>query len=378
MTLTCHAAGKFLQSLGDPTWHASMRLRVSHTLLTILLPCLPYAVQAGGGGYAKSVASSKAPITLLYDTRFELHDPGSSHPEQASRVSAIVERLRHNDQLQPFLRWPTFSAATRTDLLRVHSPGYLALLEAEQAGIQPGQHRQLSTGDSVLSQHSLSVAHLASGAGMAGVDAVMTHQSAMAFALVRPPGHHATRDRGMGFCLTNHIAVAARYAQHKYGIQRILIVDIDVHHGNGTQDIFYADNSIFYFSAHQHPLYPGSGRPSETGVGKGLGYTMNIDLAPGSSEAPVLQAIQQQLVPAMQQFRPELILVSAGLDAHQGDTLGALQYSDHGYAAIATSLKQLAAEHAQSRMVWMLEGGYVPANNANAVEAIIAALLMQP
>jgi acetoin utilization deacetylase AcuC-like enzyme len=145
---------------------------------------------------------------------------------------------------------------------------------------------------------------------------VMTQKSAMAFALVRPPGHHATRDRGMGFCLINHIAVAARYAQQRYGIQRILIVDIDVHHGNGTQDIFYADHSVFYFSAHQHPLYPGSGRPGETGTGPGLGYTMNVDVSPGSNESRLLQG--------------------------------------------------------------MLEGGYVPANNANAVESIIRTLVTPP
>lgn len=356
-----------------------MSRRVSQALLmTLLLPCLPYSAAQAEDGYTKSGSQSKAAMTMLYDTRFELHDPGPGHPERASRVSTIVEHLKHNPQLNAFLRWPSFTAASRPDLLRVHSPAYLDLLDREQASVKAGQHQLLSTGDTVLSQHSLVVATLASGAVMAGVDAVMTQQSPTAFALVRPPGHHATRDRGMGFCLINHIAVAARYAQQKYGIQRILIVDIDVHHGNGTQDIFYADNSVFYFSAHQHPLYPGSGRPSETGAGPGVGYTMNVDVPAGSNESRLLQAIEQPLAQAMQEFRPELIMVSAGLDAHQGDTLGALQYSDDGYAAVAKAIKALAAKHAQGRMVWMLEGGYVPTNNANAVEAMIHSLVASP
>jgi len=341
------------------------------SLLVLGLPCVPEAAAQDGA----PVISGKPPITMLYDARFEAHDPGPEHPEQAGRVRAIVERLQQSAAWQPLLRWPAFSAATRADLLRVHSAAYLDLLDREQAGVHAGEHSSLSTGDTVISQHSLAVATLASGAGMAGVDAVMSQASATAFALVRPPGHHATRDRGMGFCLTNHIAVAARYAQKRYAIQRILIVDIDVHHGNGTQEIFEADNSVFYFSAHQHPLYPGSGRPAERGVGAGLGYTMNIDVPPGSNEQVLLHALDQQLAPAMQQFRPELILVSAGLDAHAGDRLGALQYSDAGYGNIATRIKQLADTYAQGRMLWMLEGGYVPVQNANAVEAILAALL---
>ncbi|MFQ6405492.1 histone deacetylase [Methylophilus sp. 'Pure River'] len=348
-----------------------MKRYFSPIVLSLLLPCMPEAAAQDGA----TAISGKTPITMLYDTRFEAHDPGPEHPEQARRVSAIVERLQHHESLQPFLRWPTFAAATRADLLRVHSAAYLDLLNAEQARVPAGTHRPLSTGDTVISQHSLAVATLASGAGMAGIDAVMSQPSPLAFALVRPPGHHATRDRGMGFCLTNHIAVAARYAQQRYAIQRILIVDIDVHHGNGTQEIFEADNSVFYFSAHQHPLYPGSGRPSEQGVGAGLGYTMNVDVPPGSNEQVLLHALDQQLVPAMQQFRPQLILVSAGLDAHAGDRLGALQYSDAGYGNIAIRIKQLADAYAQGRMLWMLEGGYVPVQNANAVEAILTALL---
>jgi len=242
-----------------------MRLALFTLLLSILLACLPDAV-----AQEASATPAKAAITILYDARFELHDTGPDHPEQAPRVSAIVERLQHSASLKPWLRWPTFSAATRTDLLRVHSPAYLDLLDAEQARVKPGEQRPLSTGDTIISAHSVAVAMLASGAGMAGVDAVMTQPTPVAFALVRPPGHHATRERGMGFCLTNHIAVAARYAQQHYAIQRILIVDIDVHHGNGTQAIFEADNSVFYFSAHQHRCTLGVVAPQSKGWGLAL------------------------------------------------------------------------------------------------------------
>lgn len=316
-------------------------------------------------------------VTVLYSDRFLLHDAGPGHPDTPDRLGYIVEYLRQHKTLATSLRWPAFPAATRQDLLAVHQASYLDLLEAEQQQLMHQPYLALSTGDTVISKHSLEVAKLASGAAMAGVDAVMQNKSSSAFALVRPPGHHATPNRGMGFCIYNHIAVAARYAQKKYGVQKILIVDIDVHHGNGTQDIFGQDDSVFYFSAHQHPLYPRSGRPEENGHGKGKGFTMNVDVPSGSDEAIILRAISTQLEPAMQHFRPELIMVSTGLDAHKGDLLGGLDYSDAGYAAIAQKLVNLARQYAQGRTVWVLEGGYVPENNAKAVAAILQELALQ-
>ena len=151
-----------------------------------------------------------------------------------------------------------------------------------------------------------------------------------AFALVRPPGHHASSSMGMGFCVYNSVAVVARYLQKKYGLERILIVDFDVHHGNGTQDIFYEDNNVLYFSVHQHPLFPGTGRPNEIGKGEGEGYTLNVELPKGSGNNEVIEAFNLQLKPAMDQFRPEFVLVSAGFDAHKGDPLGQLNYTDEG------------------------------------------------
>ncbi|MDP8567884.1 histone deacetylase family protein [Methylophilus aquaticus] len=321
-----------------------------------------------------TTAAERLPVTMVYDARLLSHDVGPGHPENAARLSHIVTHLQQHPLLNHHLRWPIVHPATEADLLRVHTPEYLAQLEAAHATLLPGQYLTLSTGDTVISQGSLAVAKLATGAALAGVDAVMQQQSKAAFALVRPPGHHATANRGMGFCIYNHVAVAARYAQQQYGVRHVLIVDIDVHHGNGTQAIFDADQSVFYFSAHQHPLYPGTGLGNERGEGVGLGTTMNIQVPAGSSADRLLNAWQQQLVPAMQNFRPELIIVSAGLDAHTGDYLGQLRYSDAAYAAIANHIQVLANRYAQGRMVWVLEGGYVPANNAQAVEAILTTL----
>jgi acetoin utilization deacetylase AcuC-like enzyme len=337
----------------------------SYFLGCFLLSILPLEAQA-------------SPVTILYSDRFLQHDTGTGHPETPDRLAYIVQHLKQHKTLNANLHWPTFSAAKRENLLAVHQASYLDLLETEQQQLTTSKpYLTLSTGDTVISRDSLEVAKLASGAAMAGVDAVMQSKTKSAFALVRPPGHHATADRGMGFCIYNHVAVAARYAQKQYGVQKILIVDIDVHHGNGTQDIFDLDDTVFYFSAHQHPLYPRSGRPAEVGSGRGKGYTMNVDVPAGNDEAILLSAIDRQLVSAMQRFRPELILVSAGLDTHQGDLLGGLNYSDAGYAAIARKLTNLANQYAQGKTVWVLEGGYVPANNAHAVESILHTLVVQ-
>lgn len=340
-------------------------MRLLPTLLSLcLLPCV-----------MPDKAFAEQGVTMLYDSRFLLHDPGEYHPESAVRLKQIVTHLQWHADLSPYLRWPEFQPARREDLLRVHSADYLELLENEQARVRPGQHRSLSTGDTELSGQTLAVAKLASGAVMAGVDAVMRGETQTAFALVRPPGHHASRDRGMGFCVYNHVAVAARYAQYHYGIRRILIVDFDVHHGNGTQAIFYADPDVFYFSAHQSPLYPGTGRTQERGTGAGLGNTLNIEVPAGRDAGMILRALREPLTVAMQRFQPELILVSAGLDAHDGDTLGGLRYQDKDYAEIVQVLRKLAKNSAQGRMVLALEGGYVPANNAGAVAAILSVLV---
>ena len=212
------------------------------------------------------------------------------------------------------------------------------------------------------------------GAGLVAADEVMKGNVKAAFSFNRPPGHHATKDRAMGFCIFNHAAITARYLQQKYGIHKVLIIDFDVHHGNGTQDIFYEDPSVFYFSIHQHPLYPGSGRPSEIGSGAGEGTTLNVDLPEGAGDERFIQGINTYLIPKMMDFKPEFILVSAGFDAHQGDLLGRLAYTSRGYKEVAKMINSMQKQYQSKGIIYMLEGGYVPENIEEASRAIIEEL----
>ena len=318
-------------------------------------------------------------VAIFYSDTFLLHDTGAHHPENADRLKKVIAQLKNKVNLSSALIWPSFLPATRQQLALVHTPQYLQLVEDETSALVNNSKNnsvvQLSTGDTNISRHTQTVAMLAVGAGIAAADAVMARRVTSAFAIIRPPGHHATQSRGMGFCVYNNIAVTARYLQKQHGIKRILIVDFDVHHGNGTQAIFDDDSSVFYFSVHQHPLYPGTGMPTEKGTGKGLGYTLNVALPAGAGDVALLNALQQQLKPAMVSFKPEFILVSAGFDAHNNDPLGGLKYSDAGYAQVATELSAIANQSAAGRMVYMLEGGYSADNIANAVNGIVEVLV---
>ncbi|QDD12357.1 histone deacetylase [Candidatus Methylopumilus rimovensis] len=313
-------------------------------------------------------------IAVLYDDQFLLHNTGLNHPENPSRITHAIDFLKKEYQLKSHLIWPSFDYAPIDLISLVHSEKYINLVKLESERLNKSV-ATLSTGDTVISDKSYQVARKSVGAMIEGIDQIMQGKVSSAFAFTRPPGHHASRDKGMGFCVFNNVAIAAKYLQNKYGIKRILIVDFDVHHGNGTQDIFYSDNSVFYFSIHQHPFYPGTGRQTERGIGNGYGFTLNIDLPKGAGDREFIEGLTNQLIPAMDKFKPEFILVSAGFDAHENDLLGQLKYSNDGYKKAADILLSLAKKYSMNRMMFVLEGGYEPTNIKDASESILNAMI---
>ncbi len=286
---------------------------------------------------------------MLADPICKQHLTGPEHPERPERFDAALSAVKRLDLLRLDPR-----KALEQDVVLCHSPLYFQTAKRE---ILSG-FGDLSTGDTAVSEASLDVALYAVGAGISAVDAVFTRKVQNAFCIVRPPGHHATPDRGMGFCIFNNIAIAARYAQRKYGVERVLIADWDVHHGNGTQDIFYDDGSVFFFSTHQYPWYPGTGAADETGSGAGDGKTMNCPLPAGSGRKEIVGAFRERLVPAADVFKPDLVLISAGFDSREGDPLGHFFLEDPDFADLTRIMLEIADRHAGGRLVSMLEGGY--------------------
>lgn len=307
---------------------------------------------------------------LVADPLCETHDPGPGHPEQPRRFRAVMDALESAGLTAKLTRLDPRDA-TLDDLALVHTRGYLALAERE---IRAGAN-QLSTGDTSVDTHSWAAAQRAAGSALAAIDAVCTGHAQRAFCIVRPPGHHASADRGMGFCVVNNIAIAARHAQQRHGIGKVLVVDWDVHHGNGTQDIFYDDGSVFFCSTHQSPWYPGTGARDETGAGTGLGCTMNFPLPAGAGRAEVLGALETKLVAAMEKFKPELVLVSAGFDSRHRDPLGQFTLTDDDFTDLTKLVRKIADDHSQGRVVSLLEGGYSLRGLAAAATAHASALL---
>jgi acetoin utilization deacetylase AcuC-like enzyme len=307
---------------------------------------------------------------LVLAAAFSDHLTGEGHPERPGRVEAIERRLIA-DGITPRTVPIAAVAATEEQILRCHAADYLRLVRAE---VEAGR-RTVSTGDTPLSPRSFATAALAAGGVVAAVDAVMTGRVRNAFAVVRPPGHHATPARGMGFCLFNNVAIAARHAQAAHGVRRVLIADWDVHHGNGTQDIFYEDGSVFFFDTHQHPLYPGTGAATETGRGPGLGATLNCPFPAGAGRAEIVAAFRERLVPAAETFQPELVLVSAGFDSREGDPLGGFRLTDDDFFELTGIVRGIADRHAGGRIVSTLEGGYALDGLATAAAAHVRGLL---
>lgn len=293
------------------------------------------------------------PTAFIADAIYRQHDPGWNHPESPDRYDAVWRVLQ--DQGLTEMMIPLVPRlATEEELAFCHDPSYIAQARHE---IQSGMN-QLGSGDTAVSLRSYEVARYAVGGTLRAVDAVMAGSARNAFCLARPPGHHATPTRGMGFCVFNNIAIAARYAQRKHGVERILIADWDVHHGNGTQDIFYRDPSVFYFSTHQAPLYPFTGWPEEVGEGLGQGTTMNRTFVAGAGRDEILSVYEKDLAQAMESFRPQLVMISAGFDGRVSDPLGQLTLTDADFKELTACLMGLAARYADDRVVSVLEGGY--------------------
>lgn len=306
---------------------------------------------------------------LVADPVSKLHDPGWDHPECPGRYDAAYLGLCRDGFLD-HLEKIRSREAVADELERVHARGYIDQAERD---IRDGCDA-LRTGDTSVCPGTWTAALHAAGGTLNAVSAVMAREVKNAFCLVRPPGHHATSDRGMGFCVFNNVALAARHAQVVHGAKRVLIVDWDVHHGNGTQDIFYRDPSVFYFSVHQWPLYPGTGSVEERGAGEGEGTTLNLPVSAGVGGEVVLGGMERALVPAMADFQPELVLVSAGFDSRERDPLGELRLTDEDFRSMTRQVLGLAADYAGGRLVSVLEGGYGLEGLARAVRAHVEEL----
>jgi acetoin utilization deacetylase AcuC-like enzyme len=307
---------------------------------------------------------------VVIDQGYLKHLPGESHPERPERIQALLNLAGALDKQMFELASPR--AATRADVESTHGADHVRLVESTSK-----HNRYALDGDTITCRDSFGVALLAVGGFLTLLDAIASKQSSNGFALVRPPGHHALRDHAMGFCLFNTMAIGAEYLKRVYGAKKILIMDWDVHHGNGTQAAFYDDPTVFFISTHQFPFYPGSGAVNETGVGAGEGLTLNVPLPAGCTDVEYLQVFQDIVVPAAEKFQPDWILVSAGFDPHRRDPLGGMNVTEEGFGAMARLLLALANRFADGRIAFLLEGGYDLAGLRDSVAAVLAAMQAQ-
>lgn len=312
-----------------------------------------------------------AKTAVVVDDQYLKHQPGEFHPERPERIKVLLDMAHALDAAKFQLLPPR--AATREEIAACHSADYLNLVAATSQ-----QNEYALDGDTVTCRDSFAVALLATGGFLRVLDAIAAKEIDNGFALVRPPGHHALQDRAMGFCLFNTIAVGAEYLKRAHGAKRVLIVDWDVHHGNGTQAAFYDDPSVLFISTHQFPYYPGSGAINEIGRGAGEGYTLNVPLPAGCCDDEYLRVFQQVIIPKAAQFQPDWILVSAGFDPHRRDPLGGMGVTEQGFGAMAQMLVQLAQNSAQSRIAFLLEGGYDLAALRNSVSAVLTIMQTAP
>jgi acetoin utilization deacetylase AcuC-like enzyme len=306
---------------------------------------------------------------IVKDWRYLRHGADLSHPETPQRLASIYEMLDNPDMVWKFLGIEP-REATREELELVHLPAYIDAIAATA-----GKSIYMLDADTVTTADSYDVARLAVGGVLNAIDSVVAGETDNAFALIRPPGHHAQAGVAAGFCIFNNIAIGARHAIARHGIERILIVDWDLHHGNGTQETFYQDRQVLYFSTHQSPGYPGTGGLTEMGRGKGLGYTLNVPLLPGTDDALYIRMFRDILSPVALAFKPEIILVSAGFDCYVGDPLGSMQVTPEGFACLTRILLDLAEECCSGRLVAVLEGGYHILGETKCVRAVLLEML---
>jgi acetoin utilization deacetylase AcuC-like enzyme len=304
-------------------------------------------------------------VILISSARFGDHVTPPGHPERVERADVMHSVAADWTRRGGILREPR--AATREELLRVHSESHLATIDRTA-----GRAVSLDP-DTFTSPDSRDVALLAAGAAVGGVEAIIQSAAVRVLALVRPPGHHAERDKAMGFCLYNNVAAAAAHAL-ALGLERVVVMDYDVHHGNGTQWMFYDDPRVLYISTHQYPYYPGTGAAEEVGKGRGAGFTVNVPLEAGSTDGDYREVFKAIVVPVIDQFRPELVLISAGFDAHERDPLARMRLSAAGYASLTRSLCDAADRHCHGRVVAVTEGGYELSALKACLEAAVAVL----
>ena len=310
------------------------------------------------------------PTAIVHHPVFEKHDTGFGHPERPERYRVVIDALRADQELWQNVLEVEAHEAKRGEIQACHTPQHFKhVAEAVRDG------RGYLDADTMISGASLEAALRGAGASCQAIDLVMEGAAKNAFVPVRPPGHHATPDRAMGFCLFNNVGVAARYAQKRYReIDRVAILDWDVHHGNGTQGIFYEDPSIFYFSMHQYPWYPGTGSRGETGQGRGRGYTLNVPLRARCPTSDQRRAFEAAIEEIASKFTPDLIIISAGFDAHEADPLGQLLLTDADFVQMTRVVKQWAHETCGERVISCMEGGYNLETLASTVNAHVREL----
>jgi acetoin utilization deacetylase AcuC-like enzyme len=315
-------------------------------------------------------AQNTAKTGLVYDDIYVEHKTTPGHPECPERLVRILERLKDKGLYEQLVKIKA-APAKRRWIETVHAPEYI---DRARYSSESGAG-YLDTGDVPISPKSYEAAVMAAGGVLTAIDAVMEHKVTNAFCAVRPPSHHALENRAMGFCIFNNVAIGTKYIQEKYNLHKVLIVDWDVHHGNGTQATFYDDPNVLYFSTHQFPFYPGSGSQAEQGAGEGMQTNINVPLPKDSGDDQYVKAFEEKLVPAASAFAPDFVLVSAGFDAHEGDLLGGMRVTDRGFAKLTQIVKSIADKFCAGRLISVLEGGYGLDGLAASVEAHIRVLM---